>query len=190
MKAPHRFHVIGFTALAFFLGLVGYSLIHGSKTSPTMKITRVERVNDGFRMNVEFPDDGVSRVIDVDGVGVVIERSDNTKVPVSGAISLTAKLDPVFDVDFTTSDCSDVISDGDRFRLRWRLGVYHEARMIWLTEHLPRQWRPRGEWFHSHTEEDQLVISNWFTFIEPSDSLSKKANKPAHATPRKPSDQF
>jgi hypothetical protein len=189
MKTSARYQLIGFTALAGFVGLVGYTMIHDSKVSPTMRITRVDRFDDGFRMNVEFPADGISRVIEVDGVGVIIERADGRKVQVSGIISLDAALNPVFNVNFTTPDCSDVLSDGDRFRLRWRLGVYHEARLSWLTEHLPRQLRPGGEWLNAHTEEDQLVISDWFTLIDPPDLTTKmKANKADMATPGKPSD--
>ena len=189
MKAAARYQLIGFVALAAFIGLVGYTLIHDSKRSPTIRIARVERFDDGYRMNVEFPEDGISRVTDVDGVGVIIERSDGRMVRAPGIVSLDAALNPVFNVNFTTPDCSDVLSEGDRFRLRWRLGVHHEARLSWLTEHLPRQWRPRGEWFYAHTEEDQLVISDWFTFIEPPYlATNKKANKSEMATPRKPSD--
>ena len=117
-------------------------------------------------MNVEFPDGKYSKVLFVNGEDVIIERKDGREFRVSGPISLTASRDPVFDVNFGPENCASALSDGDIFRLRWRLGAHYFARMRWFTEHLPSKWPPPGKWFYDHTEENQLVISNWFTFID------------------------
>jgi hypothetical protein len=161
-----KYWIIGFIVLIGFGGWFGQSNMYRSHSGPPMEIVRVERDGSGFRMNVEFPADKTSKVTCIDGVDVVIERADGREFRVSGPISLDAALNPVDNVNFTPADCPSALSDGDRFRLRWRLGVHHYARLRWFTRHLSRQWLPSGEWFYDHTEDSQLVISEWFTFID------------------------
>lgn len=161
-----KYLISGFIVLAGTIGWIGHAVIHKNHTASLIRITRVERLDSGYKMNVAFPANDDFKVTSVDGADVVIERADGREVRVSGTITLDSALDPVFHVVFSPTNCRNALSDGEAFRLRWKLGVHREARLSWLTEHLPRQWRPSGEWFQRHTKENQLVISDWFTFID------------------------
>lgn len=65
-----KYQFIGFAILIGFTGWIGYSMSQKSHTGPPMRITRIKRFDSGYKMNVEFPAVGHSKVTSVDGVDV------------------------------------------------------------------------------------------------------------------------